>query len=53
MVIEARGERLRIELNGVTTSDVRDDRAAAGLLGIQLRAGTTKVRLRNLRIRLP
>ena len=48
----AEGDRLRIELNGVTTVDLRDSAASEGLLGFQLHAGIeNRVWLRNIRIR--
>ncbi len=50
-VVEARGDRLRIEVNGSVTTDLRDDAVAEGRLGFQLHAGTSSIRLRNLRVR--
>ncbi|TAH38277.1 MAG: DUF1080 domain-containing protein [Planctomycetota bacterium] len=51
-VVEARGDRLRIELNGQTTVELQDDAALSGRVGFQLHAGErTIVRLRNVRLR--
>lgn len=50
-LIEAVGDRLRIEFNGVTTTDLRDAKAARGFLGFQLHArDTNQLFLRNIRI---
>ena len=52
LLVSAVGERLRIELNGVPTVDLRDGAAREGRLGIQLHAGgRTRIALRNLRLR--
>lgn len=48
--VEAVGDRLRIEVNGAVTTDLRDGRTAEGLFGFQLHAGTTRIELRNLRV---
>ena len=50
-VVEARGDRLRIEVNGAVTTDLRDGARREGHLGFQLHAGTTRLQLRNLRLR--
>ena len=49
--VEARGERLLIEINGAVTTDVRDSARTRGFLGFQLHRGTTEIRLRNVRLR--
>jgi putative heme-binding domain-containing protein len=52
LLVSAVDERLRIELNGVPTVDLRDGAAREGRLGIQLHAGgRTRIALRNLRLR--
>lgn len=50
--ITCQGDRLKIEVNGVVTTDVRDDRDASGYIAIQHHGekGAT-YRFRNLRIR--
>ena len=50
-VVEARGERLYVEVNGAATADVRDGARARGLLGFQLHRGASSIRLRNVRVR--
>ncbi|HEX9794531.1 MAG TPA: family 16 glycoside hydrolase, partial [Planctomycetota bacterium] len=50
-VVEAVGDRIRIQVNGMTTTDLSDDETARGLIGFQLHGGgRTEVRLRHLRI---
>jgi hypothetical protein len=46
------GKKLKIEVNGVTTTDIEDDKDASGFIGIQHHGekGAT-YRYRNLRIK--
>lgn len=51
-VVEANGNHIVIELNGVPTVDIHDDVTKEGLFGFQLHGrGKTKVKLRNIRVR--
>lgn len=51
VLVETRGDRVRIELNGVVTADLRDGGASSGLLGFQLHAGgRTAIRIRHARV---
>lgn len=50
--ITCQGRRIRIEVNGVTTTDVEDDRDLRGVIGLQHHGEKGQVyRFRNLRIR--
>jgi putative heme-binding domain-containing protein len=50
-LVEARGERLVIEVNGALTTDLRDAERTRGLLGFQLHRGASEIRVRNVRLR--
>lgn len=53
-VVEANGDAIRLELNGVETVAVRDGAHGEGRIGLQLHgAGHTEVHFRNLRLRVP
>lgn len=53
-VVEAKGDRIRITLNGCPTTVIRDKKSAKGRFGFQLHAGKrTKIMLRNVMIRKP
>lgn len=50
--ILAHGDHLRLTLNGVTTIDLRDSKAAKGLFGFQLHMGPAmEVRFRNVKLK--
>ena len=49
--IECRGDRIQIEVNGVLTTDVRDQTFAKGYFGIQHHGGGGVYRFRRLRVR--
>ena len=50
--IYAKGDRVRLTLNGLVTIDTRDDQASDGVIAIQLHSGKPmEVRLRNIRIK--
>ncbi len=50
--IYAKGDHVRLTLNGLVTIDTRDDRASGGVIAIQLHSGKPmEVRLRNIRIK--
>jgi putative heme-binding domain-containing protein len=49
--VQARGDRIAIELNGAVTTDVRDAARAEGRIGFQLHAGSSEIRLRAIRVR--
>ncbi len=52
VMIRAEGDRLRVELSGVTAVDLRDDEFSNGGIGFVLSGGQgTRLRLRNLRLR--
>jgi len=52
LVVEARGDALRIELNGLRTAEIRDGKASRGIFAFQLHGGmNTELAVRNLRIR--
>ncbi|HET6203476.1 MAG TPA: family 16 glycoside hydrolase [Planctomycetota bacterium] len=52
LLVGAVGDRIRIEMNGVPTVELRDAAAERGRFGIQLHAGgRTRVFVRNLRLR--
>lgn len=49
--ILAQGRRIRLTLNGAVTIDTTDDKAATGIIALQLHAGPPmRVEFRNLRI---
>lgn len=51
MTIEAVGRDVKVRLNGHLTTELTNDRSAAGRLGVQLHAGeATRIRLKNLRV---
>ena len=50
--IYAKGDRIRLTLNGLVTIDTRDSQASDGVIAIQLHSGKPmEVRLRNIRIK--
>ena len=50
--IYAKGNRIRLTLNGLVTIDMRDRQASDGVIAIQLHSGKPmEVRLRNIRIK--
>ena len=50
--IYAKGDRIRLTLNGLITIDTRDSQASDGVIAIQLHSGKPmEVRLRNIRIK--
>ena len=50
--IYAKGQHIRFKLNGVQTIDLKDDKAASGVIAIQIHRGPPmEVQLRNIRIR--
>ncbi|MFT6863389.1 MAG: hypothetical protein ACJAVK_001950 [Akkermansiaceae bacterium] len=50
--ITCKGDRLKIEVNGVVTTDVKDDKDAAGVVGIQHHGEKGQTyRFRNLKIK--
>ncbi|MEX2262095.1 MAG: DUF1080 domain-containing protein [Bryobacteraceae bacterium] len=52
--VRAEGSRIRIWLNGVQTIDARDDKAASGIIALQLHSGEPmRVEFRNLKLKPP
>ncbi|MFN0205232.1 MAG: family 16 glycoside hydrolase [Planctomycetota bacterium] len=50
--VEANGNHIIIELNGVPTVDIHDNATPTGLFGFQLHGhGKTKVKIRNVRVK--
>ena len=50
--IYAKGNRIRLTLNGLVTINMRDSQASDGVIAIQLHSGKPmEVRLRNIRIK--
>ncbi len=51
--IFAQGNRIRLKLNGVQTIDTTDDKAASGIIAIQLHMGEPmRVEARNIRLKV-
>ncbi len=51
-VVHAVGNHLRVEINGTVCADIRDDKAASGVIALQVHSGgPTDVRFKNIRLR--
>ncbi|MEZ5353732.1 MAG: DUF1080 domain-containing protein [Bryobacteraceae bacterium] len=50
--VRAEGRRIRLWLNGVQTIDTMDDKAASGVIALQLHSGDPmRVEFRNLKLK--